>query len=75
MAGLSANNFSVSTPSGYTPIGVATFSAGIAGAYVYQINAQATGTARMMSLMNIKSASITATPSIAILYAKSAVVN
>lgn len=74
VAGLSANNFGVSTPSGYTPVAVAVYSSGHSAGAIYQISAIATGSGRMMSVRNIGSANIDLDASISILYVKTAAI-
>ena len=69
--GLSANDFSVSAPSGYMPVAVVGYSSGIANCACYSVNANATGTQRMMSIINLAASAVTIEPSIVILYAKS----
>ena len=69
--GLSANDFSVSAPAGYLAVGLVGYSSGIASCSCYSVNANATGTQRMMSIMNNSGSSASVTPSIIILYANS----
>ena len=69
--GLSANDFSVSAPTGYMAVGLVGYSSGIASCSCYSVNANATGTQRMMSIMNYSGSSASVTPSIVILFASS----
>lgn len=69
-AGLNANNFGVSTPTGYTPVAAIGFSSGGASGAIDQINAAATGTARMMSIVNTSAKTHDYSASITILYVK-----
>ena len=69
--GLSANDFSASAPTGYMPVAVVGYSSGIANCACYSVNANATGTQRMMSIINLAASSVTIEPSIVVLYAKS----
>ena len=69
--GFSADDFSVSTPTGYTPVALIYYSTGLANCLVYSINARASGDGRMMSVMNVAGSASTVTPGITVLYAKS----
>lgn len=68
---LTANDFSATTPSGYTPIAVVDFSSQNVSVTVRGIYAKATGTNTMMTLRNVSSSITTSNAYITILYAKS----
>lgn len=68
---LMADDFGVSTPSGYTPIGAIQFTSGNGDIYVRAINAAATGQNGMLYLKNTRNSEITVTAYMQILYAKS----
>lgn len=67
---LSANDFDVSAPTGYTPVGIVQFTSGNGDVYVRAVNAAATGTSGMLYLKNISSSSISVTAYMQILYVK-----
>ncbi len=67
---LTANDFNVSTPSGYIPIGISNFSSQNVNVVIRGVYGQSTGTSVLMSIRNISSSSVTATAYITILYAK-----
>ena len=68
---LTANDFNVTTPSGYTPIGISDFASQSVDVAVRGIYGRASGTNTIMSLRNMSSNSVTATAYITILYIKS----
>ena len=65
---LTANDFSISTPTGYTPIAVVQFGSGNGNVNVRYMNAQASGTNNAMGLRSVNSSSVSASASMAILY-------
>ena len=67
---ITADNFNVVTPDGYTPIAISRISLGALYAYMRAYNAGATGTTSMIALYYQGSSTITATATISILYAK-----
>ena len=70
---ITANDFGASTPSGYTPVGLAYYQTGNGNVYAYQINATTTGTGNMMRIHNnASSSSVSATATITILYMRTA---
>lgn len=68
---ITANDFEVSTPSGYSVIGVVDFATQSTSVDIRGVYGRATGSSTMMSLRNVTSTSVTATAYITILYAKS----
>ena len=70
-ASITADDFGVTTPVGYTPIGISDFASQNVNVPVRGIYGRATGTSTMMALRNIVSTSVTATAYITILYIKS----
>ena len=69
---LTADDFGVSTPSGYTPVGVVQFTSGNGDVYVRGLNIAATGQDGMLYLKNTKNSEITVTAYMQILYVKEA---
>lgn len=69
-AALSANNFGVSTPSGYTPIGIQRIAAGNGNMLIRAYNAKATGDSAVINLYNNSSSTVSATATIDIVYVK-----
>lgn len=67
---ITADNFNVVTPDGYTPIAISRISLGALYAYMRAYNAGATGTTSMIALYYQGSSTITATATISVLYAK-----
>ena len=71
---LTADDFNVSTPSGYTAVGLAYYSSGNAYVYVRGVNALAYGTTNMMYMRNTHTQEISATAYMTVLYAKTGIV-
>jgi hypothetical protein len=69
-AALTAENFGVSTPSGYTPIGIQRIAAGNANMLIRAYNAKATGSSAVINLCNNSSSSVNATATIDIVYVR-----
>lgn len=67
---LTGTAFGVSTPDGYTPIGITYFSTGNSALTAYAVNATATGSGSVIGLRNVGGSSVTATVTVHILYAK-----
>ena len=68
---ITANDFNVVTPSGYSVIAIVDFATQSTSVDVRGVYARATGNNTMMGLRNLSSTSVTATAYITILYAKS----
>lgn len=69
-AALSANGFDVSTPSGYTPIGIQRIAAGNGNMLIRAYNAKATGDSAVINLYNNSSSTVSATATIDIVYVR-----
>jgi hypothetical protein len=69
-ATLTANGFGVSTPSGYTPIGIQRIAAGNGNMLIRAYNAKATGDSAVINLYNNSSSNVSATATIDIVYVK-----
>lgn len=67
---LSANDFGMSTPSGYRAVAITRFSSGHASVYVRGVTISATGTDGVLYMNNTTSSSISATAYVSVLYAK-----
>lgn len=68
---ISANDFEVSTPSGYTPAGIVYYHTGNGNVYAYTVSSSATGTSSMMRIHNnAGSSAVSNTATITILYIK-----
>lgn len=67
---LTANDFGMSTPSGYRPVAITRFSSGNANVYVRGVTITATGTDGALYMNNTTSSSVSATAYIQILYAQ-----
>ena len=67
---LNANDFGMSTPSGYRPVAITRFSSGNANVYVRGVTITATGTDGVLYMNNTTSSSVSATAYIQILYAQ-----
>lgn len=67
---LSANSFGVSTPSGYTPIGIQRIAAGNSNMLIRAYNAKATGDSAVINLYNNSSSTVSATATIDIVYVR-----
>lgn len=67
---LTGNGFGVSTPSGYTPIGIQRIAAGNANMLVRAYNAKATGDSAVINLYNNSSSTVSATATIDIVYVR-----
>lgn len=65
---ITASNFGVSTPSGYTPVAVCMFNPGSDKCWVSAIKADATGSTSMMTVHNPTGSNLTNTAYIKILY-------
>lgn len=68
---LTVTDFSVSNPTGYTPIGIVAYSTGDQYSFAYQIiSNNINADDRIMSIHNVSNASVSSTASINILYIK-----
>ena len=69
---LTADDFGVSTPSGYVPVAITQFSTGTSVVFPVYINCQATGTTEIMNLKNTSTSSASSkTASLTIFYIQS----
>lgn len=68
---LTANDFNVSTPNGYRPIGICDFATQNVNVVIRGVYGRSTGTGALMSFFNISLSSVTATAYVTILYIKS----
>lgn len=67
---ITADEFNVTTPNGYTPIGIVDFASQNAHVTVRGIYSRATGTRTMMALRNVSTSSISANAYLTLLYIK-----
>jgi hypothetical protein len=67
---LTANDFGVSTPSGYTPIAIQRIAAGNGNMLIRAYNAKATGDSAVINLYNNSSSTVSATATIDIVYVR-----
>ena len=70
---LSANNFGVTTPTGYLPVAIRTAQSGVLNCVIRSFNVSATGTNTIMSLYNNGSSTASGTATLSILFAKGAI--
>lgn len=68
--GIKANEFGVSTPTGYTPIAVSVFNSGNSYVVVASINIGATGSSTMMTVHNTSASTLTPSATLNILYVR-----
>lgn len=67
---ITATDLGISTPAGYTPIGMAKFGSGNGNVNVRYADAQATGTTIALGLRSVNSSSVSASATFSILYMK-----
>lgn len=71
---ITANDMGVSTPTGYTPVGLMVISTGSGNCFCFTCNAGRTGNSTIMQIKNTSANAVSATAQLDILYIKSAFV-
>lgn len=67
---ITANNFGISTPSGYTPIAMAAVQSSNSHVVIRYFNAMAVGSNTMVAVRNVSTAAASSTITVTVLYAK-----
>lgn len=70
MLSITGDDFGISTPSGYAPVGIAYFNSGNDRAMVRSVNGIGTGTTNVMVIRNTHTSAISGTASLRVIYAK-----